>query len=107
MTMEQTSVKSFEQVLNSTLGMMRTSWNVPACLFIQIDDKGLLRVRAADGLKSPVRPVFGFKPGKGLVARCLEKNEVIESNAGRWDESMDEIITPLATRVHKKFVIVP
>src|SRR5258708_7753757 len=103
--MEEISAKSFEQVLTSTVRMIRSSWNVPVCIFIQADDKGLLRIRACDGLKMPV--TRSFKPGSGLVARCLEKNEVLESGDFPWDEGMQEVLRPAETKGARKFVAVP
>jgi transcriptional regulator with GAF, ATPase, and Fis domain len=106
--MEDISARSFEQVLHATVRMIRASWTVPVCLFIQMDDTGHLRVRAADGLKSPVPPSFGFKPKQGLVAQCLEKNEVLESSGSiAWDEGMERILAPAETPAAKKFVLVP
>ena len=39
---------SFEQILNATVRMLRTTWKAEVCLFLQLDDHGDLRVRAAD-----------------------------------------------------------
>jgi signal transduction histidine kinase len=105
--MEEISAKSFEQVLNSTVRMIRTTWNVPLCLFLQVEDQGLLRIRAVDGLRSARLKSFEFKPQKGLVAHCLSKNEVMESGALPWDEGLAEILKPVETPEAKKFVVVP
>ena len=104
--MEEISAKNFEQVLNSTVRMIRTSWNVPACLFIQMDDHGLLRIRASDGLRS-LKSSFGFKPANGAVAQCLEKNIVLESGDVPWDEGMADLLRSVETAQAKKFVLVP
>lgn len=105
--MEEISEKSFEQVLNSTVRMIRGTWNVPSCLFIQMDDNGVLRIRASDGLRGPLPQSFGFKPKAGLVALCLNKNEVLESDAGAWDEGMENLLTRVADSGSKKFILIP
>jgi signal transduction histidine kinase len=108
MKMEEISAKSFEQVLNSTVRMIRTSWNVPVCLFLQGDDQGLLRIRASDGLSSNRLKSTAFKPGKGLVAKCLETNAVLESGSSTpWDDGLAEILKPAETPDAMKFVVVP
>ena len=104
--MEEISANYFEQVLNSTVRMIRTNWNVPVCLFIQMDDSGLLRIRASDGLRT-VKRSWGFKPMKGAVAQCLEKNEVLESGAIPWDEGLEAILRTVETAHAKKFILVP
>jgi signal transduction histidine kinase len=104
--MEEISANYFEQVLNSTVRMIRTNWNVPVCLFIQMDDTGLLRIRASDGLKS-LKSSFGFKPAQGLVARCMEKNEVLESGSLPWDEGLDELLKPVGPVQTSRYMAVP
>src|ERR1700680_4965386 len=103
--MEEISAKSFEQVLNSTVRMIRTTWNVPICLFLQVEDQGLLRIRAVDGLRSARFNSVELKPQKGLVAHCLSKNEVMESGTLPWDEGLAEILKPVETPEAKKFVV--
>ena len=87
--MEEISARSFEQVLNSTVRMIRGSWSVPVCLFLQVDDGGKMRIRASDGLPSAVPSAFGFTPTDGLAARCLEKNEILESGSHPWDDGLE------------------
>jgi hypothetical protein len=106
MTMEELSAKSFEQVLNATVHMIRSSWNVPACLYLQMDDAGLLRIRASDGFKLP-SIAFGAKSGKGLVARCLNENKILDSSMGAWDEGLEIILKPIVSKQAKQFVVVP
>jgi transcriptional regulator with GAF, ATPase, and Fis domain len=105
--MEEITAKSFEQILNSTVRMIRTSWNVPACLFVQKDDQGLLRVRAADGLKTDIPPTFSIKPGQGLVTRCLDSNEVLDSGNGAWDDGIHALLKTVEQKGITKFVVVP
>jgi len=105
--MEEISAKSFEQVLQSTLRMIRTSWKIPACLFVQMDDTQLLRIRASDGLPTTIPAAFGFKPGAGIISQCLEKNQVLESGKIPWDEGFEAVLKPLETPQVKKFIIVP
>src|SRR3979490_1334414 len=94
--MEQISAKNFEQVLNSTVRMIRSSWNVSVCLFIQMDDHGLLRIRASDGLRNLPRS-FGFKPAQGAVAQCLNTDKVLGSGDVPWDEGMKDLLKPVET----------
>src|SRR5579863_996697 len=107
MKMEEITAKSFEQVLNSTLRMIRTSWNVPVCLFLQSDDHGALRIRAGDGIQSAHLKNVSFKPAKGLVAQCLEKNLILESGTLPWDDGLAEVLRPVESPKAKKFVVVP
>jgi transcriptional regulator with GAF, ATPase, and Fis domain len=104
--MEEISANYFEQVLNSTVRMIRTSWNLSVCLFMQNDDHGMLRIRASDGLTVNPRNV-GFKPGKGIVAQCLANNEVLESGIMPWDDGMEELLRPSHSAAGKKFICVP
>ncbi len=105
--MEEITAKSFEQILSSTLHMIRNSWTVPVCLFMQLDDHGLLRVRASDGLRTPVKSDFNFKPQTGLVATCLNKNQILSTGEGAWDEGMESLLSPSYTEAAKTFVLVP
>ena len=104
--MEETTAKSFEMVLNSTLHLIRNSLGVPACLFLQPDDKGTLHIRAVDGLNPTHIQKFIFRP-KGLVAHCMERNEVLESGDIPWDDGLAQILQPLESAKAKKFVVVP
>jgi transcriptional regulator with GAF, ATPase, and Fis domain len=104
--MEEISAGYFEQVLNSTVRMIRGSWNVPVCLFVQMDDNGLLRIRASDGLRNSGKEI-GFRPNGGLIAKCLQKNEVMESGKTAWDEGMEAVLKPLQTSEAKMFILVP
>jgi transcriptional regulator with GAF, ATPase, and Fis domain len=104
--MEEISASYFEQVLNSTVRMIRGTWDVPVCLFIQMDDQGLLQIRASDGLRS-LKRAHGFKPSSGIVAQCLEKNEVLESGMIPWDVGLEEMLRPSETTLAKKFILVP
>src|SRR5262249_8565596 len=107
MSMEETTASYFEQVLNSTVRMIRNSWNVPVCLFIQMDDSGMLRVRASDRLPASLPATVGFKPNGGLVARCLEKSQVLTSNTQSWDDGMEKLLSAVQTEQAKTFVLVP
>src|SRR3954468_10120927 len=104
--MEEISANYFEQVLNSTVRMIRGTWNMSVCLFMQADDQGMLRIRASDGLTANPKNV-GFKPGKGLVAQCLANNEVLESGMMAWDDGMEALLRPTYGPDSKKFICVP
>lgn len=105
--MEEITAKSFEQTLNSTLHMIRKSWDVPVCIFLQLDDNGLLRVRASDGLNPPAKPDFGFKPQAGLVATCMNKNQVLSTGEFPWDEGMEALLRSSLKDSAKTYVLSP
>jgi transcriptional regulator with GAF, ATPase, and Fis domain len=107
MRMEEISEKSFEQILNSTVRMIRTSWNMPVCLFIQRDDHGVLRIRAGDGLPTTPPAHFGIKTHNGVVAKCLEKNAILESGEAPYDAGLQDILRPMETANAKKFLFIP
>jgi transcriptional regulator with GAF, ATPase, and Fis domain len=104
--MDDINQKSFEQILNSTVRMIRSSWNVSSCLFFQMDDEGKLRIRASDGLNGATQHI-AIKPGKGIVSRCFDKNEVLESDQGEWDDGMQELLKPVLTAQAKDFILIP
>ena len=76
--MDELQAVSFEEILRSTLRMIRSTWKVPVCIFMQIDDEGSLRIRAGDGI--PKKGLtYRLNRKQGLVAQALDKNRVMES----------------------------
>src|SRR5579859_7667588 len=71
---------SFEQILNATVRMIRTTWKVPMCFFMQMDDQSTLRVRAADGSTVADVDKMVFKTSEGLVGRCVTQNALVETD---------------------------
>src|SRR5437016_2484737 len=76
----ENSPLSFEQILNATVRMLRTTWKAKICLFLQMDDHGELRVRAADGLPIEKATKVSVKPTEGSFSQCISKNKIIEAN---------------------------
>jgi len=75
--MEESS-PSFEQILNATVRMLRTTWKASLCLFLQTDDQGMLRVRAADGGGLDGFGAFAIRADEPPITRCIDKNEIVE-----------------------------
>jgi signal transduction histidine kinase len=88
---------SFEEILNATVRMLRTTWKVRLCLFLQKDDRGDLCVRAADGIPKKKLNTLRLDPTQGDIGRCFAKNKIIETAS----------LTPLETSRNLKFVLVP
>jgi transcriptional regulator with GAF, ATPase, and Fis domain len=76
--MENTQL-SFEHILNATVRMLRTTWKVDVCLFLQLDDHGDLRVRAADGLPFDAASALPLSSKEGSFADCFAKNKIVET----------------------------
>lgn len=97
-----------DQVLQSSLRMVRSSWKVSVCLFLQLDDEGVLRVRAADGLPQDRWERFSLKPKDCLVARAMEKNQVLESDSGiPWDRGFKQLLETQHSSQDRKFSVIP
>ena len=71
---------SFEQILNATVRMLRTTWKAKVCLFLQVDDHGDLRIRAADGLPLAKVSEMAIKPVDGVFAQCFHENKIVETS---------------------------
>jgi transcriptional regulator with GAF, ATPase, and Fis domain len=97
---------SFEQILNATVRMLRTTWKAKVCLFLQLDDHGDLRVRAADGIPADKVATLAVKPTEGIISQCFSKNQIIETNGDLPAGSLKNI---LAAHIHKGeiFVLAP
>ena len=97
---------SFEEVLNATVRLVRTTWKTKVCLFLQVDDRGELCVRAADGLDAGRLAALAIKPSEGPFAGCFAKNRIIEIDAG---SPMGALAKPFKSLLKKgeKFVLVP
>ena len=66
---------SFEETLNATVRVLRTTWKAKICLFLQLDDSGKLVLRAADGL--PKGTKISIRPSEGSFAECITRNKVL------------------------------
>ena len=97
---------SFEQILNATVRMLRTTWKAKVCLFLQIDDAGHLRVRAADGLSLAKVSSVVIKPAEGPFALCFNKNEIIETSATSPLGPLAKLLKPYVKK-NEKFVLAP
>jgi signal transduction histidine kinase len=99
---------SFDQILNATVRMIRVSWKASFCVFMQTDDTGNLRVRAADGL--PATSAWFktvFKSSEGSVAQCLGKNQSLEVAQLPDTDAMAPLTNPAAEPGRDRFVLVP
>jgi signal transduction histidine kinase len=98
---------SFEQIIHATLGLVRTHWKVSICFFMQLDDKGQLRVRGADGLPDVDWGNFKISPTVGLAGRSVATNDIIETTMLPSTDAMAPLLNPsLKTDTHR-FVLVP
>ncbi len=102
----ENSALSFEQILNATVRMLRTTWKADVCLFLQQDDQGNLRVRAADGFPADKVAAVAVKPSVGSIAQCFAKNKIIEVDTPRNLGALASLIKPHLKK-GKKFVLSP
>jgi transcriptional regulator with GAF, ATPase, and Fis domain len=102
----ENSQLSFEHILNATVRMLRTTWKAKICLFLQLDDHGDLRVRAADGLPLEKVSTLAVKPAEGPFAQCFSKNRIVETEAST---PMGPLTKLLKTHLKKgqKFALIP
>lgn len=99
--MDETTV-GFEQIINATLRMLRTSWKASSAVFLQTDDDGSLRMRASDG-KVNTSPTPLSR--KGNLATCVEENKVIEVSMDGFMDGLAAVIPEEGKG--KKLVLVP
>jgi len=103
--MENTQL-SFEQILNATVRMLRTTWKTRVCLFLQMDDQGQLQVRASDGLPLKKVSALAVNPQEDPYAACFSKNRIVEVDAAAPMGSLTKLLKPLLKK-GQKFVLVP
>lgn len=97
---------SFEQILNATVRMLRTTWKAKVCLFLQLDDHGDLRVRAADGVPLEKVSALSIKPAEGPFAQCFAKNRIIETDVSTPMGNLSKLLKPHVKK-GQKFALVP
>jgi transcriptional regulator with GAF, ATPase, and Fis domain len=102
--MENTPL-SFEAILNAAVRMLRTTWKTKVCLFLQADDHGHLRVRAADGLPFEKVSALALKP-EGPLAQCFSKNKIIEFKASAATGAWAAFLKPHPKK-SEKFILAP
>jgi K+-sensing histidine kinase KdpD len=90
----ETSPLSFEQILNATVRMLRTTWKAKVCLFLQMDDRGELRVRAADGLSFESATKVSVKPTEGSFSKCIAKNKIVHADNTASLGNLAKVINP-------------
>src|SRR5258708_15446648 len=102
----ENSQLSFAHILNTTVRMLRTTWKTKICLFLQLDDRGDLSVRAADGLPFEKLSMLSIKPSEGPFSDCFMKNKIIETATST---PMGTLTKYLKSHVKKgeKFILVP
>jgi transcriptional regulator with GAF, ATPase, and Fis domain len=74
----ENSPVSFEQILNATVRMLRSTWKTSVCVFLQVDDHGNLRVRAADGIPAKTAASLSILSTENPFAECFSKNQIVE-----------------------------
>lgn len=97
---------NFEDVLNSTVRMVRTNWKAALCLFLQLDDKNQLRVRAGDGLPASRWRALVLEPAQEPFAGCIDKNQIVEIKEPLLD-GLHPLLKPFFKIKSHKFVLVP
>jgi signal transduction histidine kinase len=95
---------SFEQILNATIRMLRTTWKAKVCLFLQMDDRGALVVRAADGLSSEKAAKVTIRPSEGSFAECITENKIVEADNAASLGSLVKLIKPEFKKGEKYFL---
>ncbi len=87
--------------------MVRSTWKVQRCLFLQTNELGELRVRAADeGIASKSSSIM-FIPAPGSpFARCLKNNELIEMNTAITEDSLASLLNE-GFKSTQKYLLVP
>jgi len=98
---------SFEQILNATVRMIRTTWKVPTCFFMQMDDRGGLSIRASDGSTVPGVKAMTFKTSEGVIARCVGKNVIVETPHLAATDDLSSLLNPALDGSNKKYILVP
>src|ERR1051325_9203241 len=102
----ETAQLSFEQILNATVRMMRTTWKTKLCLFLQMDDHGNLRIRAADGFPQKNTPTLAVNPTVGAFKTCISKNQIVEVNEAANLDALGKFIKSQLKK-GEKFVLTP
>ena len=97
---------SFEQILNATVRMLRTTWKAKLCVFMQKDDQGDLCVRAADGISKDKVAALRVDPTQGDIGRCISKNKLVETESSASLGALAPVIKPYLKK-GLKFVLVP
>ena len=98
---------SFEQILNATVRMVRTTWKVTLCFFMQLDDQGNLSIRAADGTLEPGWDKMVFKMSEGLVGQCVRENAIVEAAQLSPTDALFPLLHAALAGTKKKYILVP
>lgn len=97
---------SFENILNATVRMLRTTWKAQVGLFIQKDDQGELCVRAFDGIRAKKITALRMNPTQGSMGQCFSKNKIVEADTLASLGTLAPLLKPYFKKNHK-FVLVP
>ncbi len=97
---------SFEQILSAMLHMLRETWKAKACLFLQMGDQGLLRIRAVDGIKMSDASDITLGASDGAFGKCCASNKIVEVQKPEELGSLVNLIKPLLNK-DEKFIMVP
>lgn len=101
--MDQTNL-SFEQIMNTTLRLLRNTWKAPSSVFLQTDEHGMLSVRASDGISKYVKALT-IDGKKGPMAKCLEENRVVETLLEKEAHDLGSLVKKKGK--NQKLVLVP
>src|SRR5687767_13031220 len=97
---------NFEEILNSTVHMLRMTWKVDLCIFLQMDDHGKLRVRSSDGLSLSKPDTLILDPRSGAASECCTKNTVVEVQSTAELGDLLKSIKPISP-ANEKYVLAP
>jgi transcriptional regulator with GAF, ATPase, and Fis domain len=97
---------SFEEILNATVRLLRTTWKAKVCIFLQKDDHGELCVRAADGVSKSKIVNLHVDPTIGDVGQCFSRNKIVESLTLSSLGTLANVTKPYLKK-DQKFILVP
>ena len=97
---------SFEEILNATIRLLRHTWKAQACIFLQVDDHGELRVRAADGISLSQAAAVAVKTSEGSFSKCISENKMMVAENAVSLGSLAPLI-PADFKSGDKFILSP
>ncbi len=97
---------SFEQILNATVRMLRTTWKTKVCIFLQLDDRGDLRLRAVDGIPFVKTATIALKVDGGPFGECFSTNKIVETSSSTPMGALSKLLKPHLKK-GEKFALVP
>jgi signal transduction histidine kinase len=86
--------------------MVRITSKTKICLFLQMNDREELGVRAADGLALENTSALAIKLAGGPLAQCFSKNKIVETQAAARLGALGALLRPYLKK-GEKFVLAP